>query len=128
MYNLMLKVAMAFNNVRFLGEEPAKSTDANLKKVGNDLVDSIMSIMKIVLPIVFAIVTVIGVAYAIILGVNYAKAEDNEKREEAKKRLVGAVVGFGIAIVVSALLWILAGTIDWSTLFGGSGSSATHVN
>ena len=122
MYGLALKLAMAFNSIKYLGssnpavEETAESGAAAL---GGKLIESILRIMKIVMPVIFSIVTVLGVAYAVVLGVNYAKAEENEKREDAKKRLVGAVVGFGIAIVVSVILWILANQNDmWYNLFG----------
>lgn len=112
MYNFMLSVA------RFFVAETSSATESGLVGIGNSLVSKVKSIMGIVMPIVFSIVTVLGVAYSVVLGINYAKAEDSEKREEAKKRLTGAVIGFGIAIVLSALIWGLS-QIDslWQNLF-----------
>ena len=119
MYDLMLKVAMAFNSIKYLGAGSQETAaEEGIKSAGASLVKTVTKIMGIVMPIIFAVVTVLGVAYAVVLGVNYAKAEDNEKREEAKKRLVGAIIGFGIAIVVAAVLWILASTLDWYSIFG----------
>ena len=60
-----------------------------------------------------------GAIYMIVLGVQYAKAEDDNKRTEVKKRLLN--IGIGIcAIFVLAALCI---AVDWvgvtQDLFGG---------
>ncbi len=68
---------------------------------------TIKSIMKVAMPIVLSVVLAMGVFYSLKLGIEYAKTETTEKREEAKKRLVGAIIGFGIGIVAAAVLWIL---------------------
>lgn len=44
-----------------------------------------------------------GTVYAVVLGVNMARADSTEKREEAKKRLINVLVG--IAIVVGLILF-----------------------
>jgi len=75
-------------------------------------------IMKIVMPIVLAVVLALGVFFCIKLGIAYAKTEKSDDREEAKKRLVGAVIGFSIGIVAAALLWILFSTQALNSLFG----------
>lgn len=75
--------------------------------LGNDLIEGIQEIMRIVMPIVLAVVLALGVFFCIKLGISYAKAEKTEDREEAKKRLVGAVIGFGIGIVAAAVMWFL---------------------
>ena len=86
-------------------------------QIGQVAKDSILNIIRTLVPIIFAIVASVGVIYGIILGVNYAKAEDTSKREEAKKRLINAIIGFGIAIVVSAIMWIIAGSDLLTNLF-----------
>ncbi|MCL2770787.1 MAG: pilin [Firmicutes bacterium] len=45
-----------------------------------------------------------GTVYCVILGVNLARAEDAEKRDEAKKRLIWALVGIGAIVVLSLIL------------------------
>jgi H+/Cl- antiporter ClcA len=67
------------------------------------------------MPIVLAVVVALGVFFALKLGLAYAKTEKTEDREEAKKRLVGAVIGFAIGIVAAALMWWLS----QSNLFAG---------
>lgn len=118
MGNLMLKLAIGVNN---LFGSAASTAENGLSAMGGTVIKKVLDVMKIIMPILFAVVTVLGVAYGVILGINYAKAEDTEKREEAKKRLVAAAVGFGIAIVVSAVLWILANQTNmWYSIFGAS--------
>lgn len=73
----------------------------------NDLKATFTGVMRIVMPIVFSVILAFGVFFSIKLGIYYAKQETTEKREEAKKRLVGAVVGFGIGIVAAVVCWVL---------------------
>lgn len=73
----------------------------------NNAMATFVDVMEIVMPIVFSVVLAMGVFFSLKLGINYAKQETTEKREEAKKRLVGAIVGFGIGIVAAVVCWIL---------------------
>lgn len=77
------------------------------KEVGNEMFQLFKNIMSWVMPIVFGVILAFGVFFSVKLGIDYAKQETTEKREEAKKRLVGAIVGFGIGIVAAAVCWIL---------------------
>ncbi|MCI6542206.1 MAG: pilin [Firmicutes bacterium] len=56
-------------------------------------------IMTILVPLL-AIVAAAGIIWAIVLGVNMARADSTEKREEAKKRLIGLVIGIVILVVL----------------------------
>ena len=60
-----------------------------------------------------------GAIYMVVLGVQFAKAEDDNKRAEVKKRLLN----IGIGIVVIFVLAALCLAIDWQGvtegLFGG---------
>lgn len=80
--------------------------------------ETVKDIVGTIMPIILSAVVLAGVVYSVVLGVNYAKAEDTEKREDAKKRLMGAIVGFGITIVLVTVLWILSGQdAIWESLF-----------
>ncbi len=57
------------------------------------------SVMTIVIPIL-AIISAAGILWAIVLGVQMARADSTEKREEAKKRLIGLIVGIVILVVL----------------------------
>lgn len=115
-----------WNVVRFLGaatesgegktETPGKTETTelgeslgtgNLQELSNTFTATLTDIMKIVMPIVVSVVLALGVFFCIKLGIAYAKTEKTEDREEAKKRLIGAVIGFGIGIVGAVVMWIL---------------------
>lgn len=54
-------------------------------------------------PILYAILAVVGAAgviYSIVLGINLAKAEDQSKRDEAKKRLVTTIIAVAVTLVL----------------------------
>ncbi len=83
------------------------SSGSGLIQTAETLKATFTGVMKVVMPIVFSVILAFGVFFSIKLGIYYAKQETTEKREEAKKRLVGAVVGFGIGIVAAVVCWIL---------------------
>ena len=54
-------------------------------------------------PTLWAIMAIVGAAgaiYAIVLGVNLARAEDQSKRDEAKKRLITTLIAVGVTIAL----------------------------
>ena len=64
-----------------------------------DIVDIVDSLLTPILIIGGSV----GAIFVIILGVNFSKAESADKREEAKKRMINAIIG----VVVTILLLIL---------------------
>lgn len=95
---------MAFLRGLLLAES-GELNSGSIKEIAESGYETFKSIINIVLPIILGVVLLVGTVYAIILGVNYSKAEDADKRKEAKDRLVGAVVGFLIALVLIAVIY-----------------------
>ncbi len=58
---------------------------------------------KLLLPILIILGTA-GSIYVIVLGVQFSKAETSDKREEAKKRMINAVIGVVVMIILLVLL------------------------
>ncbi len=83
---------------------------ASLEDVKDDItwgwVYDLTSAIKTILVPILAIVAAAGMIWAIVLGVNMARADSTEKREEAKKRLIGLVVGI---VIMVALIAFFAG-------------------
>ena len=83
-------------------------------------VNTLVAAIKTVLWPMLIIVCAAGMIYAVILGVNMARADSTDKREEAKKRLINVLVG--LAIIVALILFfqlcidvILPGLLpEWS--------------
>ena len=67
--------------------------------------EAFRSVVSWVMPVVIGVVGLFAIIYAVILGVKYAKAEDTDKREEAKKHLVAAVIGMVVALVFVLIIW-----------------------
>ena len=60
----------------------------------------------------------IGVIYIIILGVQYAKAESEDKRAECKKRMVNLAIGLVVMIVMIAMCFLIQWDAIVPQLFG----------
>lgn len=68
------------------------------------------AISDILWPILI-VVAAAGTIYAIVLGVNMARADSTEKREEAKKRVINVLVGMIIIVAIILLLQLFVNTI-----------------
>lgn len=81
--------------------------ESGISGIAKTAFDKFKEIINYILPIALGVVLLVGTIYAIILGVQYSKAEDADKRKEAKGRLVGAVVGFLITLVIIAVIYAI---------------------
>ena len=79
------------------------------------LAKAFQGVMKTIIGPVLTVIGVAAVVYAIILGINYAKAEDADGRKKVQGRLIGAVVGAVIIIAGVTLCF----SLDWSAIFEG---------
>lgn len=75
-------------------------------------IKEIIDFIGSVLPYVLIVVATAGTIYAVVLGVNMAKADDAGKREEAKKRIVNFVIALVVTIVLILLLKLFADNIE----------------
>ncbi len=75
---------------------------------------TIFNIVSWVLVPLFIAVAAAGSIYAVVLGVNLARAADAEARQNAKTRLIWAIVGL-VSIIVLILLinWICTMVPGW---------------
>lgn len=71
---------------------------------GLEFLNEIINALNTILVPILIIVATAGTIYAVVLGVNMARAESAEKREEAKKRVINAVVALAIMIVLILVL------------------------
>lgn len=92
-----------------IGEETIeKSVTVNIQQLDwyKGTVAPIINIMNSVVPILLILIGTAGAIFIVILGVNYSKAEDSSKREDAKKRLVGAVIGIVLTIALLIIIFL----------------------
>ena len=67
-------------------------------------VDTLCNALSNFLVPLLIIVATAGMIYAVVLGVNLARADSSDKQQEAKKRLIYAVVGLAVILVLILLL------------------------
>lgn len=60
----------------------------------------VFDILSIVLWVVLGLVGAVGAVYAIYLGVQLARAEDQGKRDDAKKHLITVFIAIGVTIAL----------------------------
>lgn len=88
--------------------EFAKSTtllasNTSMAGVAAPVVELLNSLMAPLL----AIVVAVGGLYCILLGVNFAKAEEPQDREKAKSHLKNAIIGFVLIFVLIVVMNLL---------------------
>lgn len=69
----------------------------------------VYDVVSVVLPIVLAVVFLIGVFKCVALGIAFAKSDENGTHEKAKKDLIFAIIGF---VLIFALIAIMYGLKD----------------
>ena len=70
---------------------------------------------------VLIVIGALAAIYAVVLGVQYAKAEDANKRKEVQGRLIGAAIGVIIIVVGVTLVYAL----PWKDIYTNFGSDLT---
>ena len=84
----------------------------------------ILSTMEAILVPIMILVATAGMIYAVVLGVNLARADSTDKREEAKKRLINAIVGL---VVIVALILVLQLIVRYLPVWIGDETTPSPV-
>lgn len=83
-----------------------KLISAITKTEAESIVKPITQLISTLLPYILTVVGSIGLLYCIVIGVKYAKADDPQEHEKAKKGLKNAIVGFVLIFILIAILGI----------------------
>ena len=80
----------------------------------NSVIQPVLTLCNTLVPILLAVVGAVGALWCILLGVKYARADDPQEHEKAKKGLVNAIVGFVLIFVLLIMLNIGTNVLtDW---------------
>ena len=75
-----------------------------LKGEIKSIIQPVLDICDSLVPIMLLVVGAVGALWCILLGVKYAKADDPQEHEKAKKGLVNAIVGFVLIFILLIML------------------------
>lgn len=98
---------MGFRTVAGVFGEDAKdnvTNESGVSTIYNKVFAPIIKILDAMLWPILILVGTAGSIYAIVLGVNFSKAESADKREEAKKRMINAIIGLVVTMILLILL------------------------
>ncbi|MBQ2863917.1 MAG: hypothetical protein IJE91_00445 [Clostridia bacterium] len=117
------RVMGLISGVSMLGEE---ITD--VKGFYGSVFEPVVEILDAMLVPILILIGTAGSIYAIILGVNFSKAESSDKREEAKKRMINAIIGLVVTILLLILLKLFTANAEaiaqWIMSFGPEDAAA----
>ncbi len=68
------------------------------------IVKPVLDVCNVLVPVLLAVVGAVGAIWCILLGVKYAKADDPQEHEKAKKGLINAIIGFVLIFVLLIML------------------------
>lgn len=68
------------------------------------IVQPVLEVCNALVPALLLVVGAVGALWCILLGVKYAKADDPQEHEKAKKGLVHAIIGFVLIFVLLVML------------------------
>ena len=74
---------------------------------------NLVNVLNSVVAPILIVIGAVGIIYAIYLGVMLAKAENAEKREEAKKRIINVIVAIVITAALIFLMYLFSNNLDW---------------
>ena len=117
----MLSKLMYGLNFLLTGGNNSTQEDASW---ASNILAAITRVIDTLLWPIFGIVAALGIVYAIVLGVNYAKAETSDKKEEAKKRIINAVVGVVVMLALIVVIKVFINNIPQVKQWMDSAQSA----
>jgi len=104
MQMFLMNLAQSIMGFKSLIAADSSSGITNATGFFDRVMKPVVDILDGMLVPILILVGTAGSIYAIVLGVNFSKAESADKREEAKKRMINAIIGLVVTIVLLILL------------------------
>lgn len=130
MQMFLMNLAQSIMGFKSLIAADSSSGDiTNAKGFFDKVMKPVVDILDGMLVPILILVGTAGSIYAIVLGVNFSKAESADKREEAKKRMINAIIGLVVTIVLLILLKLFTANAqaiaDWINGVAKTSSSSS---
>lgn len=79
-----------------------------------DVIQKVTDIITGIMGALLGLVALLGVIYAVVIGIKMARANTPEEREEAKKKVVFTVIALGVtAALIIVMFFIKANIPNW---------------
>lgn len=106
-----MRLQLLLSNVmnKFMGAlsmETDSSKNRGTPKFVQDIINPVFNVLDWLLPVIMIVLGLAGIVYAIVLGINYAKAENADQKDAAKKRLINVVVGVLVMLIALILIFV----------------------
>ena len=112
--NLMMKFMSALMKAWGEGSDPYYADrKAYLEAAGFGWLENLLSALESIVGPILIVIGAVGIIYAIYLGVMLAKAENAEKREESKKRIINVLIAIAITAALIFVMYLFSNNIDW---------------
>ena len=108
-------LAKSFTSIIMAVHAGSSTAGADSQDPGNAAIDPVYDALSTFGPPLLGLLAAVMALYGAIMGFSYAKAEDSGERDKAKKKLVYGLIGFGVVILLVAMLYMLRGTITGVT-------------
>lgn len=79
---------------------------------GFDWLNTLMNTTMTLINPVLIVVAVVGIIYAIWVGIKFVKADEKNEREEAKQKLIMVIVGIVVTLILIAVFYFMAFNIN----------------
>ena len=80
-----------------------------------DAVDPLYDAITTIGPYAIGIVALLGMVYALIIGVRMSKAENTQETAAARSQLISAIIGVVVIVILLSVLYAIRGPlIDWA--------------
>ena len=132
MQMFLMNLAQSIMGFKSLIASGSSSGITNATGFFDRVMKPVVDILDGMLVPILILVGTAGSIYAIVLGVNFSKAESADKREEAKKRMINAIIGLVVTIVLLILLKLFTANAqaiaDWINGVAKTSSSSAATD
>ena len=81
---------------------------------GANATDPLYRAISTIGPYAMGVVLVLGLIYAIILGVKYSKSESADEQKAIQKAIINGITGFVVVFILIAILYAIRGPlVNW---------------
>lgn len=117
LYYFFTKTAYLINKTFYSFVNAVSISDPDISGGTNEFtpdasaIDPIYDAMSTFGPALIGLLAAVMSLYGAIMGFSYAKAEDTDARDAAKKKLINGLVGFGVILILIVILYALRSPI-----------------